>query len=108
MTAHVSRPAASRAARGWRRYLVLAALTCMVGLYSLQVMHVHLAVKSSLVYPKSQVERPLAAENQLPDLTAALSFRTLYHFTVADSDYRYVHLTLRLKPQSRAPPSRYS
>lgn len=108
MTQHTTKPSTSRAAHGWRRYLLLAALTCMVGLYSLQVTHFHSSTKHSLEYPKSQVERPALHDTVLPDLTATLDFCALYHFTATDSGRCFIHRTLRFKPPGRAPPSRYS
>lgn len=80
----------------------------MVGLYSLQVTHLHRSVKSSLEYPKSQVERPALLDDLVPDLAATVSFRVCYHVVLPDPEVGFPAALPRLTPQGRAPPSRYS
>lgn len=86
----------------------MAALACMVGLYSLQVTHLHPSAKTSLAYPKSQVERPALLDGLLPDLLPIAPFQASYHFTLPEPGLGFVADTPRLTPQGRAPPFLYS
>lgn len=90
------------------RWLVMAALACMVGLYSLQVTHLHPSAKTSLVYPKSQVERPALLDDLLPDLTPIAPLPASYHLILSEPRPGFVADTPRLTPQGRAPPFLYS
>lgn len=80
----------------------------MVGLYSLQVTHLHHNVKSSLEYPKSQVERPALLDGKLPDLSATVSFHVSYYIVQPDPDVSFLVGLPRLTPQGRAPPLQHS
>ncbi len=89
-------------------WLVVAALVCMVGLYSLQVTHLHHSTKTSLTYPKSQVERPALLDGLLPDLAPIAPLQASYHLTLTEPGPDFVADTPRLTPQGRAPPFLYS
>jgi hypothetical protein len=89
-------------------WLLFAALTCMVGLYSLQVIHFHPSVKFSQEYPKSQVEKPVLLDGLLPELATLAVFTVSYHLDTPDPDVVPTPCPPRLKPQGRAPPSLYS
>lgn len=87
------------------RWLVFAALACMLGLYSLQVTHLHPSTQSSLEYPKSQVEKAVLLDDLLPDLAAAISFSVSYYVDTPYPDDVFAGDSPRLQPPSRAPPS---
>jgi len=89
-------------------WLAFAALACMLGLYSLQVTHLHPSTQSSLEYPKSQVEKPALLDDLLPDLTATVSFSVSYYVDIPDRDDGFAGDSPRLQPPSRAPPSFHS
>lgn len=89
-------------------WLVFAALTCMVGLYSLQVTHFHPSVKYSQEYPKSQAEKPVLLDGLLPELSVVAVFTVSYHPETPYHDVGSPSCPPRLKPQGRAPPSLYS
>lgn len=90
------------------RWLVAAALACMVGLYSLQVTHLHHSTKTSLAYPKSQVERPALLDGLLPNLAPIAPFQARYHLTLPEPGLGFAADSPRLTPQGRAPPFLYS
>jgi len=104
MATQPAKPLIPRSVPGRFRWLVFAALACMVGLYSLQVTHFHSSAKHSLEYPKSQVERPAVPDARLPDLAAGLVFNVSYHFDTLDPDGDFLTRSPYLQPQSRAPP----
>ena len=93
-----------RRLRRRHRWLVFAALACMLGLYSLQVTHLHPSTQSSLEYPKSQVEKPVLLDDLLPDLAAAVSFNVSYYVDTPYQDDVFAGDPPRLQPPSRAPP----
>lgn len=91
---------------GWRRWLLLFALTCTVSLYSIEVTHNHRTAADDLHCPICHVLGHNALDSATPDLSlglapALLSFLLLpAAFTVLP---RRGHF---LTPQSRAPPTR--
>lgn len=77
----------------------------MVALYSQQTTHLHHSAKSGLEYPHCQVEKPALLDSISADPGSALSFTVAYYVDTPDPGVRPTQSPLRLKPQSRAPPS---
>ena len=91
--------------RGWRAWLLLWALLCAVGLYSIEATHNHRTAADDLRCPVCHVVGHNALDSTTPDLKPALipvlMFFLLLPASVAVQSRRYFFL----KPQTRAPPS---
>jgi len=101
-------PAKHGRIRGWHRCLLLAVLACMVALYSQQSTHLHHSAKYGLEYPHSQVEKPAILDSIAADPGSTLIFTVTYCVVTPDPSVCPTRSPLRLKPQSRAPPSLHS
>jgi hypothetical protein len=91
--------------RDWRAWLLLLALACTVGLYSVEATHQHRTATDDLRCPVCHVLGHNALDSATQDLKPALIPALLFFVLLP------VTVTVRprrlncLKPQSRAPPS---
>ena len=89
----------------WRVWLLLWAMTCAVGLYSIEATHNHRTAADDLLCPVCHVVGHNALDSTTPDLKPALipvlMFFLLLPATVVVQPRRYFFL----KPQTRAPPT---
>lgn len=77
----------------------------MVALYSQQTTHLHHSAKYGLEYPHSQTEKPILLDSIAADPGSTLAFTVAYYVDSPEPGIRPSQKPLRLKPQSRAPPS---
>jgi hypothetical protein len=91
--------------RDWRAWLLLAAMVCTVGLYSIEATHNHKDAADDLRCPVCHVVGHNALDSTTPDLKPALIpallLFVLLPATVTVRSRRYFFP----KPQTRAPPS---
>ncbi|MGB9429095.1 MAG: hypothetical protein WCC11_04345 [Gammaproteobacteria bacterium] len=88
----------------WRRWLVVAALVCMVGIYSIALTHHHKTERAELTCPVCQVMAHGAPSLLKPNLTPVVSYASWYRHTLPRQEFFAVPLRFNLKPQPRAPP----
>jgi len=89
----------------WRVWLLLCAITCAVGLYSIEATHNHRTAADDLRCPVCHVVGHNALDSATPDLNPALVpallFLVLLPVAITLRPYR----SYSPKPQTRAPPS---
>ena len=89
----------------WRVWLLLWAITCAVGLYSIEATHNHRSAVDDLRCPVCHVVGHNALDSATPDLkpalVQALLFLVLLPVAMTVRPYR----SYSPKPQTRAPPS---
>ena len=88
----------------WRRWLVVVALVCTLGIYSIGLTHHHKTEASELACPVCQVMAHGAPNLLKPNLTPLVSFAGWYRHVLPRRDFSLVSLRFNLKPQPRAPP----
>ena len=88
----------------WRRWLVVAALVCMVGIYSIALTHHHKTEKAELACPVCQVMAHGAPSLLKPNLTPVVSYAGWYRHALPRQEFFTAPLRFNLKPQPRAPP----
>lgn len=97
------RPA--RRVSGWRAGLLLAALACAVGLYSIEATHNHRTAVDELRCPVCHVVGHSALDVYTPDLTPAFNPALFAYLPAADDAPGSPRDSFSLRPRSRAPPS---
>lgn len=88
----------------WRRWLVIAALVCVVGIYSIELTHDHKTKAAELACPVCHVLAHGAPSLLKPNLIPAVSFSGWYRHVLLHRDFSLAPLRFNLKPQPRAPP----
>lgn len=94
---------ALRGAR-WRRWLVIAALVCTIGIYSIELTHLHRGTAAELACPVCHVLAHGAPNLLKPNLTPLVSFAGWYCHILPWREFSLAPLRFDLKPQPRAPP----
>lgn len=94
---------ALRGAR-WRRWLVIAALVCTIGIYSIELTHLHRGTAAELACPVCHVLAHGAPNLLKPNLTPLVSFAGWYRHDLSQSQRLVISPQFDLKPQPRAPP----
>jgi hypothetical protein len=92
--------------RGWHRWLLLFALSCTIGLYSIEVTHNHRTAADDLRCPVCHVIGHNALESSPPDLAPALVPALLSFALLSATVTVRSRRSFFPKPQTRAPPSR--
>ncbi|HKV97990.1 MAG TPA: hypothetical protein VJR90_10970 [Gammaproteobacteria bacterium] len=88
----------------WRRWLVIAALVCVVGIYSIELTHDHKTTAAELACPVCHVLAHGAPNLLKANLTPLVRFAGWYRHILPRLDFSAVSLRFNLKPQPRAPP----
>jgi hypothetical protein len=88
----------------WRRWLVVAALVCTLGVYSIELTHDHKTMAAELACPVCHVMAHGAPNLLKPNLVPIVSFAGWYRHILPRLEFPAVHTHYKLKPQSRAPP----
>lgn len=88
----------------WRRWLVVAALICTVGIYSIELIHLHRSTAAELACPVCHTLAHGAPNLLKPNLTPAVSYAGWYRHVLPRRDSSAVPLRFSLRPQPRAPP----
>lgn len=90
---------------GWRRWLVVAALVCTVGIYSIELTHDHRTTAAELACPVCHVLAHGAPSLLKPNLTPVVSFAGWYRHDLPQSQRFVISPQFDLRPQPRAPPT---
>lgn len=88
----------------WRRWLVAAALVCVVGVFSIALTHHHKSEKAELSCPVCQVLAHGIPAPAKPNLAPALKNASWYRHTLPQWAFSPFVRRYSLKPQPRAPP----
>ena len=101
---NVSHRPGRRLAR-WRIWLAMFALTCAVGLYSIEATHHHKTALDDLRCPVCHVVGHSALDVSTPDLTPAFNLALLFFVLLPVATAGAPRRNFHLKPQTRAPPA---
>lgn len=88
----------------WRRWLVVVALVCTLGIYSIGLTHHHKTEASELACPVCQVMAHGAPSLLKPNLMPVVSFASWYRHDLPQSQHFVISPQFALRPQPRAPP----
>lgn len=89
----------------WRKWLLIAALVCMLGIYSIGLTHHHQSRAAELACPVCQVMAHGAPNLLKPNLTPVASFAGWYRHDLPQSQRFVISPQFELRPQPRAPPT---
>ena len=89
----------------WRAGLQLFALTCLVGLYSIEATHHHKTALDDLRCPVCHAVGHSTLDVYTPDLTPAFGVTLLLFVLLPVAAAGAPRRVLYLKPQTRAPPT---
>ncbi|HEY1992718.1 MAG TPA: hypothetical protein VGH71_09675 [Gammaproteobacteria bacterium] len=92
--------------RDWRAWLLLLALACTVGLYSVEATHNHRNAADDLRCPVCHVVGHNALDSTTPELKPALVFALSLFVALPFSLVVLPRRGYLLSPPSRAPPTR--
>ena len=88
----------------WRKWLLIAAFVCMLGIYSIGLTHHHQSRAAELACPVCQVMAHGAPNLLKPNLTPVVSFAGWYQHVLPRREVLIIPLRFNLIPQPRAPP----
>jgi hypothetical protein len=91
--------------RDWRAWLLLLALACTVGLYSVEATHQHRTAADDLRCPVCHVLGHNALDSATPDLKPVLLSVLLFFVLLPVVLTTRPHRSFSPRPQTRAPPS---
>ncbi len=88
----------------WRRWLVVTALICTIGIYSIELTHDHKTTVAELACPACHVLAHGAPNLLKPNLTPVVGHAGWYWHVLPRRGMRVASARHALKPQPRAPP----
>jgi hypothetical protein len=88
----------------WRRLLVVLALICVVGVYSIELTHDHKTLASELACPICHGMAHGAPNPFKPFIKPSISFNSWYLHVLPRQGFGHVYSVSKYLPEPRAPP----
>lgn len=92
----------------WRRWLVITALVCVVGIFSIGVTHHHQTLAAELACPVCHITAHGSPDLLHVDTTPAASFAGWYRHALPHTNFVFAPSRFNLTPPARAPPASVS